>query len=78
MYLNVHEYNVLNISEHGPHLVKHGDAVKDVSFSVEDCRALYKRALSNGAVGVKEPWTESDQNGTITFATVRTVWRLLF
>ena len=28
--------------EMGEHLVVHGDGVKDVSFSVEDCRALYK------------------------------------
>ena len=27
---------------HGAHITKHGDAVKDVAFSVEDCKALYK------------------------------------
>ena len=59
--------------EHGPHLVKHGDAVKDVAFSVEDCRGLYKKAIESGAKSVREPWTESDDNGTITFATVQTV-----
>jgi 4-hydroxyphenylpyruvate dioxygenase len=53
--------------------VKHGDAVKDVAFSVEDCRGLYKKAIENGAKSVKEPWTESDDHGTITFATVQTV-----
>ena len=59
--------------EHGPHIVKHGDAVKDVAFSVEDCRGLYKKAIESGAKSVREPWTESDDNGTITFATVQTV-----
>lgn len=59
-------------AEHGPHIVKHGDAVKDVAFSVEDCRAIYKRAVEKGTTSVREPWTESDENGTITLATVRT------
>jgi hypothetical protein len=26
----------------GDHLVLHGDGVKDVAFSVENCRALYQ------------------------------------
>ena len=28
--------------EMGAHLTAHGDGVKDVAFSVEDCRALYR------------------------------------
>ena len=28
--------------EMGAHLTAHGDGVKDIAFSVEDCRALYK------------------------------------
>eukprot|EP00116_Pleurobrachia_bachei_P006606 sb/3466868/ len=64
--------DVLWRNEHGAHITKHGDAVKDVAFSVEDCKGLYKRAIENGAVSVREPWTESDENGTVTFATVRT------
>ncbi|KAL5257329.1 hypothetical protein ACHWQZ_G012305 [Mnemiopsis leidyi] len=62
----------IEMLEHGPHLVKHGDAVKDVAFSVEDCRGLYKKAIESGAKSVREPWTESDDNGTMTFATVQT------
>jgi len=27
--------------EFGNHLEKHGDAVKDIAFSVEDCKALF-------------------------------------
>ena len=30
--------------EMGDHLVLHGDGVKDVAFTVEDCRTLYKVA----------------------------------
>ena len=26
----------------GEHLVKHGDGVKDIAFTVDDCRGLYK------------------------------------
>lgn len=58
--------------EHGAHIVKHGDAVKDVAFTVEDCRGLYKKAIECGAVSVREPWTETDECGTVTFASVRT------
>jgi 4-hydroxyphenylpyruvate dioxygenase len=80
----------------GAHQTLHGDGVKDIAFSVEDCRALYKvrfyknsiythymnyewktihlqKALERGAQGVKEPWEESDEHGTVTYATVKTV-----
>lgn len=59
-------------TEMGDHLVLHGDGVKDVAFSVEDCRALYQQAIKRGAKGVKEPWEESDEFGTVTYATVQT------
>ncbi|EDQ89603.1 uncharacterized protein MONBRDRAFT_32271 [Monosiga brevicollis MX1] len=58
--------------EMGAHLVKHGDGVKDVAFSVEDCRAIYKRAIERGAKSVQEPWEESDDKGTVVFAKVQT------
>lgn len=29
-------------SVYGDHLVTHGDGVKDISLSVEDCRALFQ------------------------------------
>ena len=28
--------------EMGAHLTAHGDGVKDIAFTVEDCRSLYK------------------------------------
>eukprot|EP00730_Choanoeca_flexa_P007508 TRINITY_DN12341_c6_g4_i4.p1 TRINITY_DN12341_c6_g4~~TRINITY_DN12341_c6_g4_i4.p1 ORF type:complete len:386 (+),score=117.00 TRINITY_DN12341_c6_g4_i4:89-1246(+) len=58
--------------EMGPHLMKHGDGAKDVAFSVQDCRAIYKRAIERGAKGVREPWEESDDNGTVVYAMVQT------
>ncbi|CAI8057926.1 4-hydroxyphenylpyruvate dioxygenase [Geodia barretti] len=59
--------------EMGAHLTAHGDGVKDIAFSVEDCRALYRRAVENGAKGVKEPWEEKDEHGSVVMATVQTV-----
>ncbi|XP_071180598.1 4-hydroxyphenylpyruvate dioxygenase-like [Mytilus edulis] len=58
--------------EFGAHLVKHGDGVKDVAFEVEDLQAIFKRAVGRGAIVVKEPWEESDENGTVKLAQVQT------
>nr|KAG5696893.1 hypothetical protein BaRGS_035303 [Batillaria attramentaria] len=58
--------------EIGSHLVKHGDAVKDVAFEVEDLDAIFKRAVERGAQVVAPPWEESDDNGTVRFARVQT------
>lgn len=53
--------------------MKHGDGVKDIAFTVLDCRGIYKRAMERGAKSVREPWEETDENGTVVFATVQTV-----
>ena len=37
------------------HLEKHGDAVKDVAFKVDDAKAVYETAIAQGAVGVQKP-----------------------
>jgi len=58
--------------EMGSHIAKHGDGVKDIAFEVEDCANIYKKAIERGGVSVKEPWDETDEHGTITFATVKT------
>lgn len=54
------------------HVAMHGDGVKDVAFSVEDCRGIYKRAIERGAKSVREPWEESDEFGTVVMATIQT------
>ncbi|KAF2469123.1 putative 4-hydroxyphenylpyruvate dioxygenase [Lindgomyces ingoldianus] len=54
------------------HLVKHGDAVKDVAFDVDNVHALYNNAIAKGAIGVKAPHTINDKNGTIELATIQT------
>ncbi|XP_078599552.1 4-hydroxyphenylpyruvate dioxygenase-like [Branchiostoma floridae x Branchiostoma japonicum] len=58
--------------EMGDHLVKHGDGVKDVSFSVEDLEAIVKSAKQRGAEVVRDIWEESDDGGTVRYATVQT------
>ena len=34
---------------------------------------FFKAAIKRGAVSVREPWDETDEGGTVTFATVQTV-----
>jgi len=58
--------------EHGNHLVKHGDAVKDVAFSVDDLDSIVKKAKQRGATIIKDIWSESDEFGTVRFAILQT------
>jgi 4-hydroxyphenylpyruvate dioxygenase len=46
--------------------------VKDIAFTVEDCRGIYDRAISRGAKSVREPREESDEHGTVLMAKVQT------
>jgi len=56
----------------GAHLVKHGDGVKDVAFTVEDLDGIVQKAKEKGAKVVRDIWSESDEGGTVRFATVQT------
>jgi 4-hydroxyphenylpyruvate dioxygenase len=56
----------------GSELVKHGDGVKDLAFTVDDCVGIYNRAVERGAKSVKEPETISDEFGSAILATVQT------
>ncbi|XP_075876251.1 4-hydroxyphenylpyruvate dioxygenase [Nelusetta ayraudi] len=58
--------------EMGRYLIKHGDAVKDIAFQVENCDFLVKTARERGAVIVKEPWVEEDSHGRVKFAVIQT------
>lgn len=53
-------------------LIKSGDAVHDVAFQVQDCLALYNKAVSRGAKSVSPPHEEKDSHGTVIRATVKT------
>ncbi|CAG8979060.1 hypothetical protein HYALB_00000189 [Hymenoscyphus albidus] len=54
------------------HMEKHGDAVRDVAFEVDNVEGVYRQAVDAGAVSVQVPRTISDENGSITTAIIRT------
>ncbi|XP_062398244.1 4-hydroxyphenylpyruvate dioxygenase [Sardina pilchardus] len=56
----------------GEHLVKHGDGVKDVAFTVEDCDFLVKKAIERGASIIKEPHVLEDKFGKVKLAVLQT------
>ncbi|XP_022920227.1 4-hydroxyphenylpyruvate dioxygenase-like [Onthophagus taurus] len=58
--------------EVGYHLMKHGDGVKDVAFAVEDLPRILMKAKEKGARVVRDLWEESDQDGTVRYATIQT------
>ncbi|KAI5858155.1 4-hydroxyphenylpyruvate dioxygenase [Tricharina praecox] len=60
------------LREMNAHLAAHGDAVKDVAFEVDDVNAVYSEAVANGAVGLSAPRIESDKDGEVVMATVKT------
>uniref|UniRef100_A0A672YL39 4-hydroxyphenylpyruvate dioxygenase n=1 Tax=Sphaeramia orbicularis TaxID=375764 RepID=A0A672YL39_9TELE len=57
----------------GEHLVKHGDGVKDIAFTVEDCDYLVQKARERGAIILKEPFTLEDKFGRVRLAVLQTV-----
>ena len=54
------------------HIRKHGDGVKDIAFHVDDAKACYEACVARGAKSAKEPETISDDNGSITKASIYT------
>ncbi|KAI9017384.1 Glyoxalase/Bleomycin resistance protein/Dihydroxybiphenyl dioxygenase [Gaertneriomyces semiglobifer] len=54
------------------HQAVHGDAVKNVAFSVDDARGIWKRAVERGAKSIREPWVETDEHGSVVMATIAT------
>jgi 4-hydroxyphenylpyruvate dioxygenase len=54
------------------HLDLHGDSVRDVAFDVDDVETIYQQATLAGAVSVQKPTTTSDDDGSVTFATIQT------
>jgi 4-hydroxyphenylpyruvate dioxygenase len=54
------------------HLERHGDAVKDVAFEVDDVEAVYAQAVQQDAVSVQAPRTTYDEDGSVTTAIIRT------
>ncbi|XP_056628759.1 4-hydroxyphenylpyruvate dioxygenase [Triplophysa dalaica] len=58
--------------EMGEHLVKHGDGVKDVAFTVENCDYLVEKAMERGAIIIKKPHVVEDSFGRVKLAVLQT------
>ncbi|XP_030621532.1 4-hydroxyphenylpyruvate dioxygenase [Chanos chanos] len=58
--------------EMGDHMVKHGDGVKDIAFTVENCDFLVQKARERGAVIIKEPYVLEDKFGKVKLAVLQT------
>lgn len=55
------------------HLERHGDAVKDVAFEVDNVEGVYARAVKEGAVAVCEPKELRDaEHGSVATAAIAT------
>lgn len=54
------------------HLEKHGDAVKDVAFEVDNVEAVYQKAVAEEAISIQAPRTITDEDGEVTTAVIRT------
>lgn len=55
------------------HLEKHGDAVKDVAFEVDNVEAVYHKAVAEGAQAVQPPRVQKDPEfGSVTTASICT------
>ena len=58
--------------EIGAHQAAHGDGVKVIALSVPDVEHAYREATARGATGIREPWEETDEGGTIRFCLLYT------
>jgi len=56
----------------GDQIAVMGDFIKDVAFRVEDCRKLFKYAVSKGAKVIQEPRKLEDDGGHVWVATLQT------
>lgn len=54
------------------HLERHGDAVKNVAFEVDDVDAVYQQAVKQDAISVQPPQTTSDEDGSVRSASIAT------
>jgi 4-hydroxyphenylpyruvate dioxygenase len=50
----------------------HGDGVRDIAFTVDNCRQIYNKAIERGAKSIMSPKELKDENGVVIIATVQT------
>ncbi len=58
-------------------LVRFGDGIKDIAFSVPDATAAYEQAIKNGAEPAYEPVELKDDLGTVVKAGIKTFGRVI-
>jgi 4-hydroxyphenylpyruvate dioxygenase len=63
---------LLGTSEIARHVAVHGDGVRVIALAVPDAEHAYRYAVQHGARGVREPWEQSDDDGTVRMATIAT------
>ena len=59
-------------TEIGHHIDKHGDGIKDVSFSVDNAEKAWEETTSRGAESVSKPKLVEDDKGGAVIATIKT------
>ncbi|MCM3771429.1 MULTISPECIES: 4-hydroxyphenylpyruvate dioxygenase [Priestia] len=50
----------------------HGEGTKDIALKVSDIEKTYKGAVERGAIAIREPWSEEDENGIVKKAIIGT------
>ncbi|KAI8371747.1 4-hydroxyphenylpyruvate dioxygenase [Radiomyces spectabilis] len=60
------------MTEMAAEIARRGDGVKDIAFTVKDCRATYEKAIARGAKSISEPQEFTDEDGTVIMATLAT------
>ncbi|KOS22211.1 4-hydroxyphenylpyruvate dioxygenase [Escovopsis weberi] len=72
----ISEADLKLLREMHAHLEKHGDAVKDVAFEVDNVEAVYAKAVAEGAAAVQPPLVTRDADnaahGAVTTAVICT------
>jgi len=58
--------------EYGEHLVRHGDGVKDVAFTVNNIEHVIEQARAKWGKIIKDVWTETDEHGSVKMACIQT------
>jgi len=59
-------------AEMSDHLIKHGDGVKDIAFTVDDATKMHDTAVKRGAKSYKPPKTLTDEHGSVIVSSIQT------
>ena len=59
-------------SDISEHVFKHGDGVKVLALWVDDATQSFNETVKRGAICIAEPKTTSDENGSVTTASIKT------